>query len=46
MRAVHVPHSAIPAHQIGHTIGQPDATVQRLSELLTVVDTWRGTTAA
>ncbi len=41
MRAVHVPHSAIPANQIGHTVGQPDATVQRLSELLAVIDAWR-----
>jgi putative hydrolase of the HAD superfamily len=40
MRAVHIPHSAIPANQIGHTEGVPDATVQRLSELLDVVDGW------
>jgi putative hydrolase of the HAD superfamily len=42
MRAVHVPHSAIPLHQIGHTEGAPDATVQRLSELLPLVDRWLG----
>jgi putative hydrolase of the HAD superfamily len=40
MRAVHVPHSAIPAQQIGHTEGTPDAVVQDLSELLEIVDTW------
>lgn len=42
MRAVHVPHSAIPAHQIGHTVGEPDATIHRLAELLPLVDTWNG----
>ena len=40
MRAVHVPHSTIPANQIGHTEGIPDATVQSLSELLPLVDGW------
>ncbi len=46
MRAVHVPHSTIPAHQIGHTEGAPDATVRRLSELLPIVDGWLATPAA
>ncbi|TQS41580.1 HAD family hydrolase [Cryptosporangium phraense] len=41
MRAVHVPHSAVPAHQVGHTVGEPDAVIQRLSELVGVVDGWR-----
>jgi putative hydrolase of the HAD superfamily len=40
MRAAHIPHSAIPTHQIGHTEGVPDATVHRLSELPTLIDTW------
>ncbi|HEY0470676.1 MAG TPA: HAD family hydrolase [Kribbella sp.] len=40
MRAVHIPHSAIPRNQIGHTEGVPDATIQRLSELPTLIDTW------
>jgi len=40
MRAVHIPHSAIPREQIGHTEGEPDATVQRLSELPALVDGW------
>ena len=40
MRAVHVPHSTIPANQLGHTEGEPDAIVHRLSDLLTVVDGW------
>jgi len=42
MRAVHVPHSDIPPRQIGHTEGVPDATVRTLSELIPLVDTWRG----
>ena len=41
LRAIHVPHSAIPAHQVGHTEGEPDAVVQRLAEVLDVVDAWR-----
>jgi putative hydrolase of the HAD superfamily len=42
MRAAHIPHSAIPASQIGHTEGEPDATIQRLSELPGLVDRWNG----
>jgi putative hydrolase of the HAD superfamily len=45
MRAVHVPHSAIPANQIGHTVGEPDATIQRLSELPEIIDGWNKTAA-
>lgn len=41
MRAVHVPHSAVPAHQVGHTVGEPDAVIQRLSDLVPVIDGWR-----
>jgi putative hydrolase of the HAD superfamily len=40
MRAVLVPHSAIPPSQHGHTMGQPDAVVQRLLDLLDLVDQW------
>ncbi|NYD42370.1 HAD-IA family hydrolase [Nocardioides panaciterrulae] len=40
LRAVHVPHSAIPANQVGHTEGEPDAVVERLSDLLAVVAGW------
>jgi putative hydrolase of the HAD superfamily len=40
MRAVHIPHSAIPVEQIGHTEGTPDATVHRLAELPDLIDTW------
>jgi putative hydrolase of the HAD superfamily len=40
MRAVLVPHSAIPDNQKGRIEGDPDAVVQRLSDLLPVVDAW------
>ena len=41
MRAVLVPHSDIPSVQRGHTEGTPDAVVERLADLLAVVDAWR-----
>jgi putative hydrolase of the HAD superfamily len=40
MRAIHVPHSVIPAAQLGHTEGTPDAVVHRLSEITGVLDDW------
>jgi putative hydrolase of the HAD superfamily len=40
MRTIHVPHSAIPAEQIGHTEGEPDAVIARLSGLVPVVRGW------
>ncbi len=40
MRAVLVPHSAIPDAQKGHVEGSPDAVVDRLADLLAVVDDW------
>ena len=42
MRAVLVPHSVIPDDQKGHVEGNPDAVVDRLGDLLAVVDCWRG----
>ncbi len=41
MRAVLVPHSTIPDQQRGHTDGDPDAVITRLSDLVPLVDTWR-----
>ncbi len=41
MRAVLVPHSAIPDSQKGHVEGDPDAVVERLADVLAVVDGWR-----
>ncbi len=40
MRAVHVPHSAIPEAQRGHTDGIPDAVISTLPDLLPIIDTW------
>jgi putative hydrolase of the HAD superfamily len=40
MRAILVPHSAIPEHQKGHVEGDPDAVVQRLADVMDVVDGW------
>ncbi|PZS14793.1 MAG: HAD family hydrolase, partial [Pseudonocardiales bacterium] len=41
LRAIHVPHSAIPPEQHGPVAGEPDAVVQRLGDVLAVIDTWR-----
>jgi putative hydrolase of the HAD superfamily len=41
MRAILVPHSTIPAEQHGPVSGQPDAVVQRLADVLPIIDTWR-----
>ena len=40
MRTILVPHSEIPALQVGHTEGEPDAVVQRLSHVYDVVSAW------
>jgi len=40
MRPVLLPHSRIPDVQRGHTDGEPDAVVQRLSEVVDLVDEW------
>ena len=42
MRAVLLPNSDIPDWQIGNDLGEPDAVVNELSELLDVVDRWLG----
>jgi putative hydrolase of the HAD superfamily len=41
MRAVLLPHSAIPAYQEGPVRGEPDAIVDRVADLLPLVDDWR-----
>jgi putative hydrolase of the HAD superfamily len=41
MRTVFVPHSDIPPEQVGHALGEPDALVHRLAEVLDVVRRWR-----
>jgi len=40
LRAIHIPLSSIPADQVGHTEGDPDAVVHRLSEIHAVVSAW------
>ena len=40
MRAVFVPHSPVPADQIGPIVGEPDAVINELPDLLPVVDAW------
>jgi putative hydrolase of the HAD superfamily len=41
MRAIHVPHSVIPAAQVGHTEGVPDAVATSLAQLPAIIDAWR-----
>jgi putative hydrolase of the HAD superfamily len=41
MRAVLLPHSEIPDFQLGPVAGEPDAVIQRLADLLPLVDRWR-----
>lgn len=41
MKAVLVPHSTIPEHQHGPVTGEPDAVIERLADLLPIVDAWR-----
>jgi putative hydrolase of the HAD superfamily len=41
LRAVLLPHSDIPEVQKGPVEGEPDAVIQRLGDLLAVVDAWR-----
>jgi putative hydrolase of the HAD superfamily len=40
LRAIHIPLSRIPAEQIGHTEGDPDAVVHRLGDVAEVVRDW------
>jgi putative hydrolase of the HAD superfamily len=40
MRSIFIPHSTIPADQIGHTRGEPDAVVTELAQIYDVVAGW------
>jgi putative hydrolase of the HAD superfamily len=40
MRAIHIPHSRIPADQIGHTEGAPDAVATTLADVADLVEKW------
>lgn len=41
IRTIWLPHSTIPDDQRGHTEGEPDAVIQRLSEIPSVLAMWR-----
>lgn len=41
LRAIHIPHSAIPEEQVGHSEGDPDAVAHRLAEIPTLIADWR-----
>ena len=40
LRAIHIPHSAIPPEQVGHTEGEPDAVAHDLAEVHQIVRRW------
>jgi len=40
LRAIYLPHSAIPVEQVGHSLGVPDATVHSLAEVVDVLRVW------
>jgi putative hydrolase of the HAD superfamily len=41
LRTIHVPHSAIPPEQVGHTQGEPDAVAHDLADVAEIVAGWR-----
>ncbi len=40
MKAVHIPLSNLPASQVGHSVGGPDAVARSLSEVAGIVAAW------
>lgn len=46
MHTIHVPHSNIPAEQVGHTQGVPDAVAHRLADVAGIVGEWTRQTVA
>jgi len=38
LRAIHIPHSAIPVEQVGHSVGEPDAVAHALAEIPAILD--------
>ena len=38
LRAIHVPHSTIPAEQVGHSEGDPDGVAHQLADLPDLID--------
>ena len=43
MRTIHIPHSAIPPSQAGHSEGEPDAVAHDLTEIPDIVRRWTAT---
>lgn len=41
MRAIYIPHSTIPSEQVPDATAKPDATVNRLLDVLAIIDSWR-----
>ena len=41
MRAIWIPHSAIPAHQVPDDSAQPDAVAHRLLDVFAIVESWQ-----
>lgn len=41
MRAIWIPHSAIPAHQVPDDSARPDAVAQRLLDVFAIVEGWQ-----
>jgi putative hydrolase of the HAD superfamily len=42
LRAIHIPHSVIPAEQVGHSEGEPDAVAHELTEIPELLDALAG----
>jgi putative hydrolase of the HAD superfamily len=38
LKAIHIPHSSIPAEQVGHSEGEPDAVAHELAEIPGLLD--------
>ena len=38
LKAIHIPHSAIPVEQVGHSVGVPDAVAHELAEIPTLLE--------
>jgi len=38
LKAIHIPHSAIPAEQMGHSVGEPDAVAHELADIPELLD--------
>lgn len=41
LRAIHIPHGAIPPEQVGHTEGEPDAVAHSLADIPGLLADWR-----